>query len=65
MAANIKIDGDTWITQQALADKLGCTIQKVHNWVQRGNIQTKHIPEFNITLVNESTLSVRKYQRIN
>ncbi len=55
----INIDADTWITQQKLADELGVSIQRVHNWVQRKKIDTKLIPELKITLVNRNSISVK------
>jgi len=48
----MKIDTDKWTTQQALAKKLKQSRQVVQNWVQRGKIKTKYIPEWNNTLVD-------------
>ncbi len=56
---SIKIDSEIWITQQSLADELGVTIQRVHNWVQRKKIDAKLIPELKITLVNRNSISVK------
>lgn len=53
------IDYTIWITQQQLATELNTTVQRVHNWVQRGKIEIKKIPELNITLVNRMTISVK------
>jgi hypothetical protein len=59
-----KIDSTIWVTQQALANELTtssykCSVQRVHNWIRRGKIDTKFIPELNITLVNRLTAKVK------
>ncbi len=56
---NIRIDNSKWITQQALADDLGISIQRVHNWIKRGNVEAKVIPELRITLVNRNSVTVK------
>lgn len=59
------IDTSIWITQQALADeltnKLGykVSIQRVHNWVQRGKIDKKYLKEVNVTLVDRTSISIK------
>ena len=54
-----KIDSKIWVTQQSLANELGASVQRVHNWIGRGKIETKFIPELNITLVNRLTVKVK------
>jgi len=51
----------TWYTQQQLADKLNISVQRVHNWVKRGKIDTKELPPSNILLVNPFTIKIKKY----
>ena len=54
------IDFTKWVTQQALANELGVTVQRVHNWAKRGNIECRAFPELNNqVLVNKTTLNVR------
>ena len=55
-----KIDTSVWITQQQLANELGTSVQRVHNWVRRGNIESMHIKELNITLVNRLSIKVKE-----
>jgi len=54
-----KIDSKIWVTQQSLANELGTSVQRVHNWIRREKIETKFIPELNITLVNRLTVKVK------
>lgn len=62
-----KLDLRLWVTQQALADELGIKIQNVHNWVQRGRIETYTLPNSTTVLVNKETISINtkhyKYKR--
>jgi predicted site-specific integrase-resolvase len=57
MATNT-IDTTIWVTQQALADKLGVAVQNVHNWVQRGKIEWQYLPGSTTILVNKNTIKV-------
>lgn len=54
-----KLDLNKWVTQQALADELGVSIQAVHNWINRNKIQYKTLPG-NTTLVNKDTLTIKE-----
>jgi orotate phosphoribosyltransferase-like protein len=55
-------ENKNWVTQKELADELQVSIQKVHNWVRRNNIASKKVKEYNnITLVDKTTINVRKY----
>lgn len=51
------IDINKWVTQQALADLEGVTIQAVQNWIARGQIKILTLPG-NTTLVNKETLRI-------
>jgi excisionase family DNA binding protein len=56
-----KINTSIWLTQKELAKRLNVKIQTVHNWVQRGKIDTleyEFIPGQKIVLVNKNTISV-------
>jgi hypothetical protein len=53
------IDSNIWITQQRLANELGTTVQRVHNWIKREKIESKFIPELNITLVNRLSINIK------
>jgi DNA-binding transcriptional regulator YiaG len=56
-----KIDHTIWVTQQQLAKHLGVKVQNVHNWVQRGKIDTlehEYLPGIKIVLVNKETIRV-------
>lgn len=55
----INIDSDKWVTQQILADNLGISVQRVHNWIKRNKIETKYIKELKITLVNKHSIAVK------
>lgn len=48
-----------WISQQKLADDLGVTIQRVHNWTKRYKIQSKYDKDLKMTLVNPNTLDIK------
>ncbi len=56
---DISIDSGKWITQQSLADELGISVQRVHNWIKRNKIEKKYIKELRITLVNRNSISVK------
>lgn len=64
MGKKDNIDTSIWVTQQALADLLGVSIQRVHNWVQRGKIATQKLPNSSITLVNKDTLAVKTISNV-
>lgn len=49
------IDTAIWITQQAMATKLGVTVQCVHNWISRKKIVFKKIDGSRLILVNRTT----------
>lgn len=56
-----EIDTSVWLTQKELANRLNVKIQNVHNWVQRGKIETleyEFIPGQKIVLVNKNTINV-------
>lgn len=55
---NDSLDVTIWVTQLALADELGVSVQNVHNWVRRGKIEWKKLPGSRIRLVNKHTISV-------
>ncbi|HRH55005.1 MAG TPA: hypothetical protein PLN38_16865 [Chitinophagales bacterium] len=60
IAAMSNIDFTQWVTQQALANDLGVSIQRVHNWTRRGKIEKKAFPELNgQVLVNKTTLNIK------
>lgn len=52
------IDTSIWITQQALANELEVSIQRVHNWVRRGKINIQKLPGSKIVLVNKHSLTI-------
>lgn len=53
--ASTTIDTAKWITQQALANELGVTVQCVHNWIKRKRIDSMIIPGSRLVLVNRDT----------
>lgn len=59
-----KIDYETWVTPQALADELGISVATVTNWIARKNIKSRYIPEFKKYLVDKTTITVRDYNKI-
>lgn len=63
MSKPINLTG--WITQQQLANELGVKVQAVNNWIRRGKINSKHIPELGITLVDKMSITARHYNRSN
>lgn len=50
---------NNWISQQKLADDLGITIQRVHNWIKRNKIESKYDSNLKMTLVNPNTLNIK------
>lgn len=57
----LKNQDGNWCTQKQLADKLNISIQRVHNWVRRGKVDTKELPPTNTLLVNKLTIKIKKY----
>ena len=55
---DININTDTWVTQQMLAVELKTSVQRVHNWIKRGKITSKFVPELNITLVDKTSINI-------
>jgi DNA-binding transcriptional regulator YiaG len=53
-----QIDTSIWITQQALANELGVTVQCVHNWIQRKKIESIKIEGSRLVLVNKESAPV-------
>lgn len=49
------IDTNKWVTQQALANELGVTVQCIHNWIARDKIEFMKIPGSRLVLVNKYT----------
>lgn len=49
------INTDIWVTQQALANELGVTVQCIHNWIKRERIQYKRIDGSRLVLVNKES----------
>lgn len=54
------IDTTIWVTQQALANELNITVQRVHNWIGRGKIQSKKIDGSRLILVDKRTAPILK-----
>ena len=52
-----KLDLNKWLTQQAMAQETGVSIQAVQNWISRGQIDFITLPG-NTTLVNKNTLKI-------
>lgn len=50
---------EKWVSQQKLADDLGLTIQRVHNWIRRKKIQSKYDKDLKMTLVNPGSLNIK------
>ncbi len=48
------INPKKWIPAHVLAARLKVSRQVVHNWIKRGKIKTKKIPEWGMTLVDAS-----------
>lgn len=59
------LDLNTWITQQALADELGFSVQRIHNWVQRNKIEWQRLPNSKIILVNKKSISIDNHHHKN
>lgn len=50
-----RIDFTRWITQQALANELGVTVQCVNNWIRRKKINSIKIEGSRLVLVDRTT----------
>lgn len=60
MTKKLNIDTSIWITQQALADELGVSIQRVHNWIHRHKITAKIFPELgNMRMVDRTSVNIK------
>lgn len=55
-----KIDTNKWVTQQAMANELGVTVQCVHNWIKRNKIESLTIPGSRLVLVNKESAPTPK-----
>lgn len=59
MANSQNIDFNIWITQQQLANDLGTSVQRVHNWIKRNKIEARAFPQLNNqVLVNKTSISI-------
>ncbi len=54
--ATQQIDTTIWITQQALANELQCSVQRVHNWIKRNKVQSKKIEGSRLVLVDRTSV---------
>lgn len=50
----------TWVTQAKLAKDLKVPSQYVSNWIIRGKIKSKYFPDFDKTLVNPESFTMKK-----
>lgn len=54
------IDFNVWVTQQQLANDIGCSVQRVHNWIKRNKIESKAFPQLNNqVLVNKNSINIK------
>ena len=52
-----------WITQKDLAEELNVSLQVVHNWISRGHVRYKVLPNSTQKLVDRTSVSVNKYAK--
>lgn len=52
------IDMRKWVTQQALANELNVSVQRVHNWIKRGKIQSLKIEGSRLVLVDRTSINI-------
>lgn len=57
------IDTNKWVTQQALANELGVTVQCIHNWIKRNKIESMQITGSRLLLVNKTTAPAPKIKK--
>jgi predicted transcriptional regulator len=57
------IDINVWVTQQALANELGVTVQCVHNWIKRNRIAAKKIAGSRLVLVDKTSIIAAKVNK--
>ena len=53
------IDFNIWVTQQALANELKVSVQRIHNWIKRGQINSLKIEGSRLTLVDKTSVSIK------
>ena len=54
------IDFNVWVTQQQLANDLGFTVQRIHNWIKRDKITAKQFPQLNNqVLVDKTSINIK------
>jgi hypothetical protein len=58
---NQSIDLTIWITQQKLANELSVSLQVVNAWVKRGRITSQFFEHFDKTLVDKTSIKIKKY----
>jgi predicted site-specific integrase-resolvase len=46
------IDPRKWLPANVLSARLKVSRQVVHNWIKRGKVKTKEVPEWDMTLVD-------------
>jgi predicted site-specific integrase-resolvase len=51
-----KLDLEKWQTQQSLANEMNTSVQRIHNWIKRGKIQSKKIKGSRLILVDKSSI---------
>ena len=50
---------DNWVTQKEMAKLLSTSIQRIHNWIKRGKIDAKYNEQYNVTLVDKTSVSIK------
>ncbi len=48
-----------WISQQRLADNLGISIQRVHNWIKRNKITAMYDENIKMWLVDPNSITIK------
>lgn len=59
------LDLTKWVTQQSLANELTAklgqtiTVQRVHNWINRGKIKAQKIEGSRLQLVDRTSINIK------
>jgi hypothetical protein len=62
--SKLTIDTEKWCTQATLCKELDIKAQHLNHWIERGKVETKFIPELNLTLVNRYSVP-EKYLNVD
>lgn len=52
----VHLDSKKWLTQTQYAKKVKVKKQVVNNWIRRGKLEVRHIPDWDLTLIRKDAM---------